>query len=67
MKRVLMDGYVTERCEKKTVNNEEVEIVMYQGEHCDEYLVREMKSGRCSLFYKGIKRLNYSSVCWKKE
>ena len=38
MKRVLMDGYVTEHSEKRTVNNEEVEIVMYQGEHCDEYL-----------------------------
>ena len=57
-----MDGYVTERCEKKTVNNEEVEIVMYQGEHCDEYLVREVKSGRCSLFYKGIVKLSWREV-----
>ena len=57
-----MDGYVTERCEKKTVNNEEVEIVMYQGEHCDEYLVREVKSGRCSLFYKGIVKLSWKEV-----
>ncbi|KAM7453814.1 hypothetical protein BLSTO_05433 [Blastocystis sp. subtype 1] len=62
MRRVLMDGYVTERCEKKTVNNEEVEIVMYQGEHCDEYLVREVKSGRCSLFYKGIVQLSWKEV-----
>ena len=46
MKRVLMDGYVTERCEKKNVNNEEVEIVTYQGEHYDEYLVRKIESGR---------------------
>ena len=57
-----MDGYVTEHSEKKTVNNEEVEIVMYQGEHCDEYLVREMKSGRCSLFYKGIVQLSWKEV-----
>ena len=57
-----MDGYVTEHSEKKTVNNEEVEIVMYQGEHCDEYLVREMKSGRCSLFYKGIVKLSWKEV-----
>ncbi len=62
-----MDGYFTEHSEKRMVNDEEVEIVTYQEEHCDEYLVRDMKSGRCSLFYKGIKRLNYSSVCWKKE
>ena len=62
MKRVLMDGYVTERNEKSVVNNEEVEIVMHQGEHCDEYLVREMKSGRCSLFYKGILQLSWKEV-----
>ena len=35
-----MDGYVTEHSEKRNVNGGEVEIVMYQGEHCDEYLVR---------------------------
>ena len=57
-----MDGYVTEHKEKWTVNNEEVEIVTYQGEHCDEYLVREMKSGRCSLFYKGIVQLSWKEV-----
>ena len=62
MKRVLMDGYVTEHSEKRTVNGEEVEIVMYQGEHCDEYLVREVKSGRCSLFYKGIIQLSWKEV-----
>ena len=62
MKRVLMDGYVTERNEKRTVSGEEVEIVTYQGEHCDEYLVREMKSGRCSLFYKGIVKMSWKEV-----
>ena len=57
-----MDGYVTERNEKRVVDGEEVEIVMYQGEHCDEYLVREVKSGRCSLFYKGIIQLSWKEV-----
>ena len=57
-----MDGYVTERNEKSVVNGEEIEIVTYQGEHCDEYLVREMKSGRCSLFYKGIVQLSWKEV-----
>ena len=57
-----MDGYVTERNEKRVVNGEEVEIVVYQGEHCDEYLVREVKSGRCSLFYKGIIQLSWKEV-----
>ena len=57
-----MDGYVTERIEKRVAGGEEVEIVTYQGEHCDEYLVREVKSGRCSLFYKGIVQMNWKEV-----
>ena len=57
-----MDGYFTEHSEKRTVDGEEVEIVTYQGDHCDEYLVREVKSGRCSLFYKGIVKMNWKEV-----
>ena len=57
-----MSDYVTERNEKRVVNGEEVEIVMYQGKHCDEYLVKEVKSGRCSLFYKGIVQLSWKEV-----
>ena len=58
-RRVLLDGYVIERNEKKTVNGEVVEITTFQGKHCDEFLLREMKSGRCSLFYKGIVQLSW--------
>ena len=57
-----MEGYVSERNEKKTVFGMEVEITTYQGEHCDEYLVREVKSGRCWLFYKGILQLSWKEV-----
>ena len=57
-----MDGYVTEQNEKRVANGEEVESVTYQGEHCNEYLVREVKSGRCSLFYKGIVQMNWKEV-----
>ena len=57
-----MDGYVTKRIEKRVVNGEGVEIVTYQGEHSDEYLVREMRSGRCSLFHKGILQLRWNEV-----
>ena len=57
-----MDGYVTERIEKRVVNGEGVEIVTYQGEHSDEYLVREVGSGRCSLFHKGILQLRWNEV-----
>ena len=52
MKHGMMEGYEVERVEKRTVNGNEIEITTYQGDHCDEYLVRELKSGRCSLFYK---------------
>ena len=57
-----MSDYVTERSEKRVVNGKEVEIIMYRGEHCDEYLVREVKSGRSSLFYKGIVQLSWKEV-----
>ena len=57
-----MDGYVTEGNEKRVVDGVEVEIVTYQGEHCDEYMVREVESGRCSLFYKGILQLSWKVV-----
>ena len=57
-----MDGYVTKRIEKRVVNGEGFEIVTYQGEHSDEYLVREVRSGRCSLFHKGILQLRWNEV-----
>ena len=62
MDRILLDGYVSERSKRKGVNGDEVEIVTYQGDHCDEYLVRELESGRCSLFYKGIIQMNWKEV-----
>ena len=59
---VNLSGYISVKKEKKTVEDVEVEIVTYQGEHCDEYLVRDVKSGRCSLFYKGILKLSWKEV-----
>ena len=59
MKAVLMDGYVTERSERTTRKGVEYEVTTYQGEHCDEYLVREVKSGRCELFCKGILKFSW--------
>ena len=57
-----LSGYTEANKEKKTVEDVEVEIVTYQGEHCDEYLVREVESGRCSLFYKGIIQFSWKEV-----
>ena len=66
MKHVMMKDYRTERKEKRTINGHTVEIITYQGEHCDEYLVREEENGRCSLFYKGILQLSWKEVDKKK-
>ena len=57
-----MEGYIGDSPVKTNWYGEEVEITTYQGEHCDEYLVREMKSGRCSLLYKGIVKLSWKEV-----
>ena len=54
-----MDGYVTDGSERITRNGVEYEVTTYQGEHCDEYLVREVKSGRCELFCKGILQFSW--------
>ena len=54
-----MDGYVTERSERMTRKGVEYEMTTYQGEHCNEYLVREVKSGRCELFCKGILQFSW--------
>ena len=62
IRSVLLNGYITERKVKRVIGGEEIEIVTYQGEHCDEYLVREVESGRCSLFYKGILKLSWKEV-----
>ena len=59
MKSVMLEGYITMDVAKKTVFGVEVEITTYQGEHSDEYLVREVQSGRCSLFYKGILQFSW--------
>ena len=61
MKRAMLEGYVTEKREQKTVNGTAVEITTYQGDHQDEYLVRE-ENGRCWLFYKGILQLSWKEV-----
>ena len=66
VKSVMMEGYVNDRCVTKTVEDVEYEITTYQGEHRDEYLVREVKSGQCELFYKGLLQLSWKEVDRKK-
>ena len=62
MKCKLVEGYETERKEQRTVNGNAFEIITYKGDHRDEYLVREVKSGRCSLFYKGILKRSWKET-----
>ena len=59
MKHGMLEEYVIDKKEQKMVNGNVCEIITYKGDHCDEYLVREVKSGKCSLFYKGILQLSW--------
>ena len=61
-KALLLDGYISETCVRKRVENEEVEITEFQGEHRDEYMVKDMNSGECRLFRKGVLELS-----WREE
>ena len=47
---------------KKMVDDKEVEITTYQHDHKNEILVKDVESGICSLFYKGVLKMK-----WKEE
>ena len=58
----MLEGYVTQS--KKTVekNGKEYEVVTYQGEHSEEYVIRAVESGECRLFRKGV-----LAMSWREE
>ena len=58
----MMEGYVSSKCERKSVEGREFEVTTFQGEHCDEYVVKEEKSGECRLYRKGVLELS-----WREE
>ena len=58
----MMEGYVSSKCERKSVEGREFEVITFQGEHCDEYVVKEEKSGECRLYRKGVLELS-----WREE
>ena len=63
MKKGILDGtYVIAKTENKVVHGTEVEIITFGGEHRDENLVREVKTGRCSLFNNGILKLSWNEM-----
>ena len=51
-------GYVVDRRIPKVQNGLHIEITTFQGEHRDEYCVKEVSSGRFSLFRKGVLQMN---------
>ena len=58
----MMEGYVSSKRERKSVKGREFEVTTFQGEHCDEYAVKEEKSGECCLYRKGVLELS-----WREE
>ena len=58
----MLEGYVTQS--KKTVekNGKEYEVVTYQGDHSEEYVIRAVESGECRLFRKGV-----LAMSWREE
>ena len=59
---VLLNGYVPDSRVRKRLNDRDFEVTTFQGEHSDEYIVKEGKSGECRLFRKGVLELS-----WKEE
>ena len=55
----MLEGYITQN--KKTVekNGKEYEVVTYQGDHSEEYLIRAVESGECRLYKKGFLELSW--------
>ena len=58
----MMEGFVSSKCERKSVEGREFEVTTFQGEHCDEYVVKDKKSGECRLYRKGVLELS-----WREE
>ena len=58
----MQEGYVSDESVRKSVDMGEFEITTFQGEHCGEYVVKEVNSGECRLFRKGILELS-----WKEK
>ena len=63
----MLDGYVTERTIRKTVNGVDYDVTTYQGEHADEYLRVKVDSGNCQLCEKGIIKYSWKEVDGTKK
>lgn len=64
-KAIQLDGYVavkTDSPDIKEIDGVDYEVTTYQGEHSNEYVLKDPKTGICQLYYKGLRQL-----CWVEE
>ena len=61
-----MDEYVPEQTVRRGAVCGEVEITTYQGDHSDEYMVKDLETGRCTLFHKGLLKMSWREENGKK-
>ena len=61
-----MDEYVPEQTVRRGAVCGEVEITTYQGDHSDEYMVKDLETGRCTLFHKGLLKMSWQEENGKK-
>ena len=66
MKSALLEDYERKKTEKATIDGEEYEITTFEGDHCDEHLMKNVRSGRCELYRKGILIMSWMEVDGKK-
>ena len=59
-KAVMLEGYVSAGCVTEERNGEEFVITTFQGDHRDEYVVKNVDTGDCCLFRKGMLELRWS-------
>ena len=56
---LLLDGYVSASSTKITCDEKDYEVTTFQGDHTDEYMVKELTTGKCQLFCKGVITLTW--------
>lgn len=63
----MLEGYVSDKQLTNERDNKSYSITTFQGEHKDEFVVKETNSGTCQLFYKGVLHLSWKEIDNKRE
>ena len=61
-----MEGYVIANFESKNIKGGVFDVTTFQGEHCDEYLVKDSESGERRLYRKGVLELSWREANGRK-